>query len=530
MDGAAGPQISAVDAAEALLDAVVAITSDLEVHRVLQRLVDSACTLTGARYGFLGVVAEDGTFEDSVTHGMPDEVAAHIASLPQGRGILGLLIEEPHPLRLPRIADHEKSYGFPEGHPPMESFLGVPVRVRGEAFGNLYLTEKQGAETFTAQDESLVIALAHAAGYVLDNARAYERSERRQVWLEAAARATDLLQPRPGMVDVLPDVVRVARDAAGADLGTFVRPLAEGHELVGDRRDGVDAEALLRELRAEVERAEQQGAPVSTRDSGGQPVLLLPVPARLTRAGLLLLAWPADRRPPDDEEVERVRGFVDHVSLAMDRAQALAERQELMLVADRERIARDLHDVVIQRLFATGLQLQGVRRSAVVPEVRDRLSDAVADLDTTIRDIRSTIFELEHRRATSFREEVRGLVREYVPTLGFSPLVRTAGPVDTAVDGGADAGVGDHLLATLREALSNVARHARAEACVVEVVVEVGRLTLSVTDNGVGMPVERQESGLRNARRRAADLGGHLQLLPEEPHGTRLEWSVPLGS
>nr|WP_281363411.1 GAF domain-containing sensor histidine kinase [Nocardioides perillae] len=512
-----------------MLDAVVAITSDLEVHRVLQRLVDSACTLVGARYGFLGVMTEEGRFGDFVTHGLSAWEASPIASLPQGLGILGLITEDPRPLRLTDIGGHERAHGFPVGHPAMRSFLGVPVKIRGEVFGNLYLTEKHDGG-FTEDDETLVAALAHAAGYVLDNARAYERSERRQVWLEAAARATDLLQPRPGMVDVLPDVVRVARDAAGADLGTFVRPLAEGHELVGDRRDGVDAEALLRELRVEVERAEQQGAPVSTRDSGGQPVLLLPVPARLTRAGLLLLAWPADRRPPDDEEVERVRGFVDHVSLAMDRAQALAERQELMLVADRERIARDLHDVVIQRLFATGLQLQGVRRSAVVPEVRDRLSDAVADLDTTIRDIRSTIFELGHRRATSFREEVRGLVREYVPTLGFSPLVRTAGPVDTAVDGGADAGVGDHLLATLREALSNVARHARAEACVVEVVLEADRLTLSVTDNGVGMPVERQESGLRNARRRAADLGGDLQLLPEEPHGTRLEWSVPLGS
>ena len=196
-----------------------------------------------------------------------------------------------------------------------------------------------------------------------------------------------------------------------------------------------------------------------------------------------------------------------------------------MLVADRERIARDLHDLVIQRLFATGLQLQGARRLVADGDVRDRLDAAVADLDVTIRDIRSTIFELQRSHDESLRADVRGVVREYVPVLGFTPLVRSTGPVDTT----ATPVVGAQLLAVLREALSNVARHAEADAAVIEVEATGQQLALRVTDNGRGVPVDRRESGLRNVRRRATELGGTVQLLAEEPHGTRLEWTVPLG-
>ena len=196
------------------------------------------------------------------------------------------------------------------------------------------------------------------------------------------------------------------------------------------------------------------------------------------------------------------------------------------MVSDRDRIARDLHDLVIQRLFATGLQLQGAGRNAVNDEVRERIDNAVADLDVTIRDIRSTIFELQHSHELSLRADVRGVAKEYVPVLGFTPMVRTAGPVDTAVT----QPVGEQLLAVLREALSNVARHSEADAAVVEVEASEGEIVLRVTDNGRGLPVDRHESGLRNVRRRATELGGAVRLLPEEPHGTILEWRVPLSS
>ena len=222
--------------------------------------------------------------------------------------------------------------------------------------------------------------------------------------------------------------------------------------------------------------------------------------------------------------MDLLASLADQASLALDRAEAIADREELALVADRDRIARDLHDLVIQRLFATGLQLQGARRIAMSDDVRERLDSAVTDLDTTIRDIRSTIFELQRVGERSLRSDLRDLAKEYVPVLGFTPLVRTTGPVDTAVGGE----LGEQLLAVLREALSNTARHAEASAAVVEVEVTGDRVLLSVTDNGKGIPGERQESGLRNVRRRAADHGGAVRLLREEPHGTRLEWSVPL--
>jgi signal transduction histidine kinase len=513
-----------VGAAGALLDAVVAITSDLELHRVLERIVVNSCALTGARYGFLGVMEEDGTFGDFVSHGLDDREMGHIASLPQGLGLLGLITEDPRPLRLRRIADHERAHGFPQGHPEMESFLGVPVRIRGEVFGNLYLTEKAGGGDFTDQDEALVTALAHAAGYVIDNARVFERSERRQAWLEAAARVGEVLQPRPGVDDVLPEVVAVAREAAGAQVAALLQSADHGYDVTAVAGTDDDLMAVVTDVLGPATRVEADGEAALVGVAGARRATLVPVPSRLASGGVLLLLPRPGARGLGPDELDHVRGFAEQVALVLDRALALDERHELMLVADRERIARDLHDLVIQRLFATGLQLQGVRQMAVTEELSSRLDDAVRDLDVTIRDIRSTIFELQHRRETSFRAEVRALVKEYVPVLGFSPLVRTSGPLDSVVTDEA----GDHLLATLREALSNVVRHAGAEACVVEVDFTDGWLHLSVTDNGAGLPEELHESGLRNARRRAADIGGRMRLLPEEPHGTRLEWGVPL--
>jgi signal transduction histidine kinase len=251
--------------------------------------------------------------------------------------------------------------------------------------------------------------------------------------------------------------------------------------------------------------------------------VLVPLRAHLAEAGVLVVSLDT-RAALDPDELNLLSAFADQASLALDRAQALSDREELLLVTDRDRIARDLHDLVIQRLFATGLQLQGAIRYVISPEVKERLETAVADLDVTIRDIRSTIFELQHSHEQSLRADVRGVVKEYIPVLGFTPLVRTDGPVDTAVP----RPVAEHLLAVLRESLSNVARHAEAQAAVVEVIVADGRLTMRVTDNGKGLPEERHESGLRNVRRRATEQGGSVHMLPEEPHGTRVEWVVPL--
>ena len=514
------------DNARALLDAVVAISSDLDLRTVLDRIVVAACRLTGATYGALGVIGNDRTLAEFITHGVTEEQREAIGDLPRGHGILGLLIEHPEPLRLVHLQEHAKSFGFPPNHPPMNSFLGVPVRIRGTVFGNLYLTEKAGGAPFTETDESLVDALATAAGFVIDNARAYARSERRRQWLEVSARITDALQPPTDLTQAFEHITAGAARVSGVAAAAVVQS-RDGDRVVGSV-DGVQRdrlEGLLVTLAEELGRVEQEGdrLVLSAPDGEGGTVVLVQLRAHLAVAGVLVALLEAERGALDGEEVELLTSFADQAALGLDRAQAVADREELLLVADRDRIARDLHDLVIQRLFATGLQLQGVSRIAG-EEVRERLSSAVEDLDVTIRDIRSTIFELQHAHSGSLRADVRGVVKEYVPTLGFTPMVRTTGPLDTA----GPRPVADQCLAVLREALSNVARHAKADAAVVELVATADELALSVTDNGSGLPGQRDESGLRNVRRRAAELGGAARLLAEEPHGTRLEWVVPL--
>ncbi len=511
--------------AQALLDAVMAISSDLDMHSVLNRIVEAACEITGARYGALGVLGSTGGLVDFITTGIDPALHARIGDLPHGKGILGLLIEHPEPLRLKHLAEHPKSFGFPPNHPPMENFLGVPVRIRGTVFGNLYLTEKVGGGDFTDRDEQLVLALAKTAGFVIENARAYAQSERRRQWLEASAHIAEALQPPIRLDDAMKQIaVGTRRASQAAAVGVVHGTTTDSKLIAVDGQLAVEVKRLAEQLVEEVERAEKEGTMVVVPRGGDHTVVLVPLRAHVAAQGVLLVVLEGGRRALDPEEAELLASFADQASLALDRAQALSDRQELMLVADRDRIARDLHDLVIQRLFATGLQLQGARRIAVSDEVKERLDAAVADLDVTIRDIRSTIFELQHSHDLSVRADVRGVVKEYVPVLGFTPLVRTTGPLDTAVP----RRVGEQLLAVLREALSNVARHAEASAAVVEVEATEADVVLRVTDNGKGLPPDRHESGLRNVRRRAVEHGGDVRLLPEEPHGTRVEWRVPL--
>ncbi len=512
----------------ALLDAIVAISSDSDPHTVLNRIVRAACRITGARYGALGVISREGGLSDFITHGLTQRERDAIGPLPLGRGLLGQLIDHPEPLRLHMLKEHPQSVGFPENHPVMESFLGVPVRVRGTVFGNLYLTEKTGADEFTEADEMLVEALATAAGSVIDNARNFARNERRRRWLEASEQILEALQPPVDVDEALEEIAGVARRVTGATAVGVVQRREGRRVLVAVV--GPAAEVLESEL----EEMDEVLATVAASGSGGSTstavevrgdYVLAPLRSHLTSAGVLVVRPDGRRGELTRDECELLLSFADQAGLAVDRAQAVADREELMLVSDRDRIARDLHDLVIQRLFATGLQLQGTRGRVADDDVRTRIDDAVADLDVTIRDIRSTIFELQHSHQQSLRADVRSIVKEYIPTLGFSPLVRTSGPIDSMVP----AETAGQLLAVLRESLSNVVRHAEADAAMVEVEAHDDRLVLRVTDNGNGLPPERTESGLRNVRRRASDLGGQVRLLAEEPHGTRVEWWVPLG-
>ncbi len=413
----------------------------------------------------------------------------------------------------------------------MTSFLGVPVRIRGTVFGNLYLTEKAGGQEFTELDETLVVALASAAGFVIENARAYALSERQRTWLEASARLHDALQAPLRLSDALPHIASGARAVShGLAVGVFALDEA-GEPLLAavDGREGDQLGDLAEEFADPLHHALSEGWPGEVLVSRRRRALVLPLRTQLFPPLAVVVIVDARQSATRvlAQEKELVTSYAEQAALALDRVQALADRQELAIVSDRERIARDLHDLVIQRLFATGLQLQGTRTKAGDPEVQDRLDQAVTDLDTTIRDIRGTIFELQHTGVHSVRHEVRALVREYQATLGFTPTLRTVGPVDTALSG---SRLHDHLLAVVREALSNIARHAEASSATVEI--DVGRddLVLRVSDDGCGVPERREESGLLNLRRRAEELGGEIRLLDGMPRGTVLEWTVPLGS
>lgn len=519
------------DTAEALLEAVTAISSDLDLRSVLTRLVEAATRLTEAKYAALGVIGADGLLVEFVTTGLTEEEHRAIGHLPRGRGVLGLLVREPEVIRVAEIAAHPVSVGFPPNHPPMNTFLGVPVRIRGTVFGNLYLTDKRGGAAFTEQDEHLVEALARAAGLVIENARAYGLSELRRRWLEASAELTETLQPPIELGRARRAVTELARSVSGvrgtALLSKTDEDGAAEADVLSVSCDPADQHLVHAALAHVADAYDPVVAEPVELDLDGIVAYVVPLRAHLARAGALVALLDPSAATARLEARELFVSFADQAGLALDRAQALVDREELAVISDRERIARDLHDVVIQRLFATGLQLQGVALLAGDPTIGIRLERAVDDLDVTIKAIRGTIFELQHRSTdSSLRADVRGLVREYVPVLGFTPSVVTSGPLDTAVP----ARVREQLLPVLREAISNVARHALADQAQVEVSVSGHELRLTVVDDGIGLAEDRAESGLRNVRRRAAGLGGTVRVSRNVQRGTTLVWQVPLNA
>jgi signal transduction histidine kinase len=363
-----------------LLEAVLSIGSDLSLPDILERIVSAAVRVIGATYGALGVLAERRVgLTQFVYVGLDEGDADAIGSFPEGRGILGLLIRDPRPIRLSDLTAHPESFGFPPGHPAMKSFLGVPILTRGHVFGNLYLTEKRGAPEFSADDEMLAVALAGAAAIAIENAR----------------------------------------------LHTRVRDLA--------------------------------------------------------------------------------------------------------LVEDRERIAADLHDSVIQRLFAVGLGLEGIRPLVRDREAEGRLQASVDSLDETIRQIRSTIFALQGRQPSDrgLRDEISAIVTESVAGLGFEPFLH----LDGAIDSELNEEVANDVTSVLREALSNVIRHAHAVRVDVEVIVRNRQLRIEVKDDGVGAgSIRRRGRGLTSMAQRSERLGGTMSVSPgPNGKGTIVAWKVPLG-
>ncbi|MEU3166411.1 GAF domain-containing sensor histidine kinase [Streptosporangium sp. NPDC006930] len=532
------------DRVHALLEAVVAVGSDLDLETVLRRIVETATTLVDATYGALGVAGEQNTLVQFVPVGLSEEEIARIEHWPHGLGLLGLLIKEPQVLRLAHITDHPASYGFPPGHPPMGSFLGVPVRVREEVFGNLYLTEKRGGGAFDEEDEAIVTALATAAGVAIENARLYEETRRREMWLQASAEVTTSLLSGAEPREVLGLIARRARDLAAADITMIMLPdagrevlrvmIADGPESGGLDRAGVDVTGSL------PGRALLGGEPVMVADLGEAdlpaalirdltvgPAAAVPLGVAGVVRGVLVLGKRPGRIPFSGSELRALHSFAGQAAVALELAEARQDAERLGLLEDRDRIAKDLHDVVIQRLFAIAMTLMSIVRFVEHPEASERLQHGINELDETIRQIRSTIFALQTPRDAdepSLRARIVELVEGARGHLGFMPGLRMEGQLDHKVP----APVAEHLLAVLREALSNIVRHAKASKADVFAEAADDRLTLTVTDNGVGLPGEGKRSGLRNMRERATALGGSFEVDSSPREGTRLTWHVPL--
>jgi signal transduction histidine kinase len=513
---------SASDRVERLLEAVLAVSSDLELKVVLQRIVDVAVNLVDARYGALGVVDEGGLgLSQFITVGIDPTGVAEIGKPPTGHGVLGELLRQPQPLRLHELAKHPRSVGFPAGHPPMGSFLGVPVRVGQTVFGNLYLTEKRGGRDFTPEDESVVIALAGAAGVAVQNARLYDVSRRRGAWMEAGRIVSTSLLSGTEREDVIALVVERSREVLSADV-VFVALAQEG-ELRVETASGCDGPALLREMSSPLQHVISAGAATDVTTTGLSGTAVPLGPEGRPCQGVLVVLW--DQRPDAWDSTE-LTGFAAQAAVALELAERRGEAERFAIIQDRDRIGRDLHDLVIQRLFATGMQLQSaVRMVDQDPaEVRTRINRAVDELDGTIRELRSTIYGLQAplEGRPSLRAQILQVIDNATSTLGFAPTLRLDGLLDTL----ATPEAAEHVLATLREALSNVARHAHASRVEVLVAVRGSTLQLRVEDDGVGMPVDGARSGLVNLASRAAELGGSLQITSER--GTRLFWQVPI--
>ena len=540
---------SSRDRVRQLLEAVVGIGSGLDLETALTRIVQAAATLVDAKYGALGVLGEEQRLARFITVGLTPEEIARIGPYPEGHGLLGELIRHPVPLRTEELAAHARSSGFPANHPPMRSFLGVPIRVRTEVFGNLYMTEKRGGIPFDADDEAVLTALAVAAGVAIDNARLFDEARRRQEWLEATSELTRGLLSGLDLDDVLAGFAQRAATFAQADLAVVALPDAEREDLTIVAADGVGAE-MLRGVAVGVEDSLlgavfTSGQPESVLDLSADerahsdllpgvslgPGLLVPLGASGQVRGVLSLARVAGAAPFDTSIPQLTADLGVQAAVVLELADRRRDGELLSLYADRDRIGRDLHDLAIQRLFATSMSLQGAFKITQKPAVAKRIAQAISDLDDTIKVIRSTIFalhahDLGEDGARSVRAQVIEACERVVEQLGFNPSVRFSGPVDTLVPDD----VAEHLLAVLREALSNAARHAQARCLDVEVTVDGTHVTLTVVDDGLGIPAEARRSGLANLAERAQQLGGRFSADPGAAGGTVLVWSVPLRS
>jgi len=537
--------LSTRDRVYSLLEAVVAVGSSLDLEVLLRSIVETAVSLVDARYGAMGVIGEDGRLAEFIPVGLTDEEIAEIHHWPEGKGLLGLLVSDPRTLRLADIKEHEASFGFPDGHPPMKSFLGAPIRIRGEVYGNLYLTEKQGGGQFDTEDEAVLVALAAAAGVAIENARLYEEARRQQRWLSATAEVIRHLLSGADPADALAMITEKALEITGADVVMVSLPISDGSQVRVEHAAGAGAEEALglvvpmhdsvtEQVIGTGERlsipdysAETRVSALARKRLNVGPMVVVPLGAPGQVRGVLSAGRRPGAMPLPTAAADMLATFAAQAAIALELAEHRRQAEQMAVFEDRDRIAKDLHDLVIQRLYATGMSLQGATSLIVNPEVADRISRSVDALDDTIREIRSAIFALQthpEAKPAGVRARILYVAQEMAPALGFAPSLQLDGAIDALVP----EQVAEHLLTALRESLSNAARHSGATR--VEVTVSAADdVMLRVRDNGVGFKPGGRRSGLRNLDARATGLGGSLTIDAAEGGGTELTWRVPLG-
>jgi signal transduction histidine kinase len=532
------------DRVNALFEAVVAVGTNLDIEVVLRGIVEAAVKLVDATYGAMGVIGDANRLVEFIPVGLTDEEITAIHHWPEGRGLLGALISDPKPLRIADLSKHELSSGFPPGHPPMRSFLGVPIRVRDEVFGNLYLTQKRSGGEFDEEDESLLIALAAAAGVAVENARLYDEARRQQRWMTASAEVTRMLLSGARLAEALEVITGLALEMSGADLVVLALPTPDGAALQVDHAAGTGAqEAIGLVLPARASASghvlasgelmsfddfsnDQRVASSARTHMNLGPAVVVPLGAPGNVRGVLTAGRAPGSMPLHAAAVDMLQTFATQAAIALELAEHREQAERVAVFEDRDRIARDLHDLVIQRLYATGMSLQGAVSLIAAPDAADRVSRAVDALDETIIEIRSSIFGLQARQQVAvpgLRARLLAIAGEMTTMLGFPPTLQLDGRLDDDVP----ETTAEHLLMAMREALSNVARHAHATRADV-VVRAAGELSLSVADNGSGIKDVSRRSGLANLEDRATALGGTMHIESASGGGTVLTWRVPL--
>lgn len=522
---------------------MLSVTAGLDLDTTLRTIVHTAAELIDAQYGALGIRGAKHELVGFIYEGIDEETKREIGPLPQGLGVLGVLIDEPTPIRLDNIRDHSASVGFPPNHPPMHTFLGVPVRIRDEVFGNLYLTEKAGGQPFSEDDEVLAMALASAAGIAIDNARLYESARLRQTWMEATRDVATQLLSGIDPDEVFGFIADEIRKLAGAEVvlvaipdDSDAPPESVTELIVADMAGGVGGDDLAGTpipvagsaigeafLGRTPYRGHHLSAPGGLLDGTGA-ALVLPLRTSESVAGVAIAARKSGAQPFSDEQFEMMTTFADQAALAWQLASAQRRMRELDVLTDRDRIARDLHDHVIQRLFAIGLSLQSTLARTRSTDTRQRLLRHVDDLQTVIQDIRTAIFDLHGGGLTGptrLRQRIDDAIADFTRS-DVRTTTQFVGPLSAV-----EPALADHAEAVVREAVSNAVRHGGATDVSVTVTVD-DELRIEVSDNGCGIPDNITGSGTANLRSRATENGGSFDLAGGPNGGTVLRWSVPL--